>query len=515
MAECVAGSVEKLLAFGQAHGLVEGLDVVGARNALLDTLGIAEPAAPYTDELPPTATPILAELVDYAVAKGLIGETGTERELFDTRLMGLLMPRPNETIARFSAIRDAQGVQAATDWFYNLGRMSNYIRVDQVARNILWPHESPYGTLEITINLSKPEKDPAEIAKLKNAPSSGYPACQLCVENLGYAGRLNHPPRQTLRFIPMTFGDEQWYFQYSPYVYYREHCIVFKGEHVPMRITRDTFRRLLSFVGQFPHYFLGSNADLPIVGGSILNHDHFQGGAHILPMAKAGIQIPLAVEDHPEVEAGIVHWPMSAVRLTGKDPDVLEELANRVLEAWRAYSDPACDILAETQGAPHNTITPICRRRGEAYELDLVLRNNRTSDEHPMGIFHPHAPWHHIQRENIGLIEVMGLFILPGRLKNELSGIEDLLCGKAPFDSATRFQLAQESHPLNKHLPWIEELLGKYGMGLSPEQAHAAIEREVGDICTHVLEDAGVYKDTSEGREGMLRFLATCGIQRS
>jgi len=504
-------ALEKLLAFGQAHGLIAGLDVITARNALLDTLAIAEPAEePYTGELPPTATPILEELVEYAVQKGLCGDTATERELYDTRLMGLMMPRPSEVLRTFDELVEKEGKQAATDWFYDISRMSNYIRVDQVARNILWTHDSPYGTLEVTINLSKPEKDPKEIARLKNAPSASYPKCQLCASNLGYAGRLNHPARQTLRFIPMMFGDEQWYMQYSPYVYYREHCIVFRGEHVPMRISRDTFRRLLSFVQIFPHYFLGSNADLPIVGGSILSHDHFQGGGHVLPMAKATVRTELTFPEFPEVKAGIVNWPMSALRISGPNPDVLEEIADRVLIAWRAWSDEACDVAAFTGDTPHNTITPIARTRDGQYELDLVLRNNRTSDEHPMGIFHPHAPLHHIKRENIGLIEVMGLFILPGRLKNELAGVEELLCGTVAFDAAA---LAAEEHPLNKHLPWIEELLAKYGTACSAEEAHRIVESEVGDICTQVLADAGVYKDDANGNAGFLRFLASVGFQ--
>jgi UDPglucose--hexose-1-phosphate uridylyltransferase len=428
-------AVEKLIAYGLRYGLLAPLDAVEARNALLDILGLDEPAAASPpDALPQTPTPILRTLLDFAVAQGVIEDTVTARTLLDTRLMGCLMPRPSRVAERFESIRGQQGAAAATAWFYELNRRSNYIRVDDLARNLEWPyHSERYGRLEITVNLAKPEKDPREIARLKNMPASGYPRCMLCLENMGYAGRLDFPARQTLRVLPLTLHGESWYFQYSPYVYYDQHCIVFREEHAPMRIDRNTFVRLLEFVDQFPHYFIGSNADLPIVGGSILNHDHFQGGAHVLPMARAAVDAPLAAPEASSMRAGILRWPMSALRLTAADPDVLVEAADRLLEAWRGYGDPESGILSHSpDGTPHNTVTPIARRRGTDYELDLVLRNNQTSAEHPMGVFHPHAGLHHIKKENIGLIEVMGLFILPGRLEMELAGVSDVLTGQTP-----------------------------------------------------------------------------------
>lgn len=503
-------AVEKLIAYGLRYDLLKPLDAVEARNALLDILGLDEPAAGVPqDALPPTPTPILRTLLDFAVTRGLIENTATARTLLDTRLMGCLMPRPSRIAEHFESLRGQRGVAAATGWFYEMNRRSNYIRVDDLARNLEWPYRSErYGRMEITVNLAKPEKDPREIARLKNLPASGYPRCMLCLENMGYAGRPDFPARQTLRALPLTLNGENWYFQYSPYVYYDQHCIVFREEHAPMRIDRDTFVRLLEFVDQFPHYFIGSNADLPIVGGSILHHDHFQGGAHVLPMARAAVDAPLTAPENLSMRAGILRWPMSALRLTAADPGALVEAAGRLLEAWRGYGDSEAGIVPRSpDGTPHNTVTPIARRRGADYELDLVLRNNRTSAEHPMGVFHPRAGLHHIKKENIGLIEVMGLFILPGRLERELAGVSDVLTGRTPLDESLR----AEDHPLRKHLPWLERLVEAYGTDLDDSRAAALLRDEVGRICVNVLEDAGVFKDTAAGRRGFLRFLETLG----
>ena len=511
--ENAARAIEELLAFGLARGILNPLDTVWARNALLDVMKLDAPAdVDLTSfDCPPTATPILKVLLDDAVERGLIGDTVTERELFDTRLMACMMPRPSEVASRFQAIAKSQGIQAATDWFYALSRNSDYIRVDQVARNIGWVHpHNRYGDLEITINLSKPEKDPKEIAKLKNLPKSSYPACMICLDNMGYTGRLNHPNRQTLRVLPLTLNEEEWYFQYSPYVYYDQHCIVFKREHTPMNVCRASFVRLMDFLRIMPHYFIGSNAGLPVVGGSILNHDHFQGGAHELPMARAEIDERLVIPGHPGVTAGILRWPMSVVRLTGRDPQELIDIASMLLDSWQEWSDPEYDILArDPDGTLHNTFTPIARMRGSLYEFDLVLRNNVTTAEHPLGIFHPHEPLHHIKRENIGLSEVMGLFILPGRLEKELGSVMDILSGAAPYTPAA---YADESHPLCKHLPWLERLTSHYGTHLTAAQARSVVRTEVGNICVQVLQDAGVYKDTPAGRKGILGWLKSVNI---
>ncbi|MGI5878340.1 MAG: UDP-glucose--hexose-1-phosphate uridylyltransferase [Christensenellales bacterium] len=511
----VLTAIEKLLAFGLCYALIEPLDVPHVRNALLDALSLSETTAtgtvPQTEgPVPETATPILRPLLDYAVSHGLIEDTVTARTLLDTRLMGCLMPRPSEIAARFEALRNHDGIAAATDWFYDINRRSNYIRVDDVARSLEWPYESGrYGRLKITINLSKPEKDPREIAQLRTLPRSAYPACPLCLDNVGYAGRLDHPARQTLRVLPLTLNRESWFFQYSPYVYYDHHCIVFKREHTPMHIDRNTFIRLLEFTEQFPHYFIGSNAGLPIVGGSILNHDHFQGGASELPMARAAIDQPLVPPSAFPGTAAILRWPMSVVRLGCDDPEALVEAGDRLLAAWQDYSDPGRDIIARSpDGTLHNAVTPIVRRRAGRFELDLVLRNNRTSAEHPMGIFHPHAELHHIKKENIGLIEAMGLFILPGRLENELAGLSDVLTSHAPLDERT---LEQPDHPLCKHLPWLRAMVSEYGTSLSQTEAAVLLRREVGRLCVEILRDAGVFKDTLDGREGFLHFLESAG----
>lgn len=559
-----AYEIERLLQFGLQKGLLEPLDIIAARNALLDLFGLP---APYTGDVPEepmdSAESTMNRLLDYAAQTGLLpDQTVTMRDLLDARIMGLLMPRPSEVVRQFQRTVEEQSIEAATAAFYDLCIASNYIRMDRVRNNRYWLAHSAYGELEITINLSKPEKDPQEIAKLKQMQPAevSYPSCQLCVDNMGYAGRLDHPARQNHRVLPLTLAGERWYFQYSPYVYYNEHCILFHSEHVPMRTTAVTFQRLLEAVEQFPHYFVGSNADLPIVGGSILNHDHFQGGRHIFPMERADAEAEFVHPDYPSVRVAIVRWPMSVLRLSSKSKAELLALAVKVLEEWREYSDPVCEIAAYTEAAavaeqagtadgertthhadaayadrtphhadaahadrsahhadtadgdrtPHNTITPIARfnRRGE-YELDLVLRNNRMSAEHPDGIFHPHQELHHIKRENIGLIEVMGLAVLPGRLKAELDAIEQILAGRRPCDRAI---WTDADHPLHKHAPWIEQLIDQYGTELSADAATQAVQAEVGIKFLQVLLDAGVYKRDDNGRAGFHRFAAHLGF---
>jgi UDPglucose--hexose-1-phosphate uridylyltransferase len=509
--------------FALHNRLIEKSDVIYVRNQLLDFLGVKEPVDNPDEllngvELPEYATPILEKVLDYCFEKGILAEnTLTHRDLLDTRIMGFFMSKPSEVISKFQDIKNRDGITAATDYFYHLCRKSDYIRMERIAKNLKWDYESPFGNLEITINLTKPEKDPKEIAALKNAPQSGYPKCLLCPDNVGYAGRVNHPARQTHRTIPLDLHGETWHFQYSPYVYYNEHCIVLKEKHVPMKLTRETFIRLFRFIDLFPHYFIGSNADLPIVGGSILNHDHFQGGRYVFPMEKAEAEYALACSEYPDVEAAVVHWPMSVLRLSSKDPEKLVNLAVQILSAWREYSDPDHEILAYSidengNSVPHNTITPIARKKEDGrYELDLVLRNNRTSAEHPLGIFHPHKELHHIKKENIGLIEVMGLFILPGRLQKELGSLEAFLTGEAK-DSVQA--LDDPGHPLNHHSTWMKDLVEQNGTNLTGQEAKSVLEKAVGAVCQQVLTDAGVFKVTAKGRQGFDKFLKTVGLAR-
>lgn len=440
---------------------------------------------------------VLSGMLDYAAANGLMeDDTITYRDLFDTKIMGLLTPRPSEVVREFEAKRAAD-TQAATDYFYKLSKDCNYIRTSRVARDKKWKIASEYGEIDITINLSKPEKDPKAIAAAKLMKQSGYPKCQLCMENQGYAGRTNHPARQNLRIIPLTMNNEPWGFQYSPYVYYNEHCIVLNQKHTPMKIDRACFVKLLDFVEQFPHYFLGSNADLPIVGGSILTHDHFQGGHYTFAMAKAEIETPVTWKGFPEVESGIVAWPMSVLRLRHADKTVLVDLAERILKAWRGYSDESAMIFAETDGEPHNTITPIARVKDGKFELDLVLRNNLTTEEHPLGVYHPHAELHHIKKENIGLIEVMGLAVLPARLKTELEEVKKCLVSGTPVSSV---------ESIASHGGWADELVKEYGT-FTEDTVDAIVEKEVGKVFVKVLEHAGVYKRTEEGKAAFLRFI--------
>ena len=510
MAMRATEAIELIVAFAVREQLIEEEDRRYARNQLLDVMRMDAPAEgakiPY--ELPATLTNVLEELEDIAAERGIIEDTADERDRFGARLCGCITPHPAMVRAKFAQLEEEEGPEAATNWFYHISRMSDYIRVDKIAKNVGFWQNSPAGELEITINLSKPEKDPRDIARALSAPKVSYPACMLCVENPGYAGRTGFPARFNHRIVPTKLDGSRWYIQYSPYAYYDEHCIVFNGRHVPMAISDGTFRRLFDFVEQFPHYFLGSNADLPIVGGSILTHDHFQGGRHTFPMDKAPVEMtfttPIA-----GVEAAIINWPMSCVRLSGKKREEVEELANKMLDAWRKYTDEECNVYAFTGETPHNTITPIARKLGDVYRLDLVLRNNRTSEEHPMGIYHPHADLHHIKKENIGLIEVMGLFILPGRLLTELTDLEAYLTGEKPLD-----EKPAEDDPLYKHYGWAREIAGKVGTNLTREQATEAIHEALGVKCARVLADAGVYKQTEEGRAGFVRFLNSLGYKQ-
>ena len=490
----IDNSIEKLVNYALRAGLIEEEDRVWAENALLAALGLESFARPARTEGPDELESILAELIAFAVEKGLIDDSITEKDLFDARLMGLLTPRPSEVVRTFRA-KYLESPRAATDWYYGLSRATDYIRTYRVKKDLKWKSATEYGELDITVNLSKPEKDPKAIAAAGKAKAGGDPKCLLCREAEGYAGNLRYPARSNHRLIPLTLGGEAFFLQYSPYVYYNEHCIVLNAEHVPMKISKAAFLRLLDFVGQFPHYFLGSNADLPIVGGSILSHDHFQGGHYTFAMEKAEIETELSFRGFEDVSAGIVKWPMSVIRLRGADPLRLAELADRILTAWRGWTDESVTVYAETDGEKHNTITPIARRRGEDFELDLVLRNNLTTPEYPLGLFHPHQELHHIKKENIGLIEVMGLAVLPARLKTELKELEDtLVSGGDLYATPT----------LASHAAWAEELKARHSF--TADNAEEILRQEVGVVFMKVLEHAGVFKRDEAGRAAFLRF---------
>ncbi len=486
--------IDSLISYAMNCGLCQPEDHQVLLNKLLDLLRLDDyipSGEPQTEDL----EEILAGILSYAIQKGLCESDITSRDIFDTRIMGALTPMPREIIREFNRLYQENPV-AATDWYYKLSCDTDYIRRYRIAKDMRWKYDSRYGQMDITINLSKPEKDPKAIAAAKFAPQSGYPACQLCRENEGYAGRPNHPARANHRIVPLTICGEPWFLQYSPYVYYNEHCIVFNSQHVPMKIDKSAFRKLLSFVTVFPHYFVGSNADLPIVGGSILSHEHFQGGHYRFAMETAPVEQEVVFAGFEDVKAGIVKWPMSVLRLDGKDPQRLADLADKILTLWREYSDESVGVLAYTDGEPHNTITPIARRRGEDYELDLVLRCNITTQEHPLGVFHPHADKHHIKKENIGLIEVMGLAVLPSRLKGELTDLADAI--------VTGRDIAADP-VLEKHLPWVQELKQIYTF--TPDNAREIILKETGKVFAQVLEDAGVFKFTPDGQEAFLRFV--------
>ena len=494
----ITEAVRSLAAYAVHEGLICREEVTYAANSIFDVLGITPDAgfhAPGGEVRP--LKELLDILLDDAVERGVIDGGIASRDLFDTKIMGCITPRPGEVIRTFRAYLQ-EDPKKATDYFYKLAGDSDYIRRYRIEKDQKWLAPTRYGDLDITINLSKPEKDPKAIAAALTRKGSSYPQCLLCPENEGYAGRLDHPARQTIRLIPLTLGGEQWYMQYSPYVYYNEHCIVLSGEHVPMKISRQTFVRLMDFLKLFPHYTIGSNADLPIVGGSILTHEHFQGGHYTFAMAKAPVREKVSFSGFDDVEAGIVEWPMSVIRLDCRDPERLIELADRILRKWRAYSDASADILHETDGAPHNTITPIARMRGECFELDLVLRNNRTTEQYPLGIFHPHDELHHIKKENIGLIEVMGLAVLPARLLGEMELLADVLSkGGDP----------EEYPELKSHAAWAAEVRVKHPE-LSGENVRGILRDEIGIVFSKVLEHCGVFKDDPAGRSAFTGFIS-------
>jgi UDPglucose--hexose-1-phosphate uridylyltransferase len=507
-------AIKNLVAYGLKTGLIEKEDIIYTVNSLLILLGLdsADFDIQGIEELADSIDrasvddgsfleEVLKEIDDYAAEKGLIeNDSVVYRDLFDTRIMGALTKRPSEVIKEFRE-KYEESPENATDFYYDFSRNTDYIRRYRIARDVKWVTPTEYGDLDITINLSKPEKDPKAIAAARNAKQSGYPKCQLCWENEGYSGRVDHPARENHRIIPVTIQDSKWGFQYSPYVYYNEHCIVFNSQHIPMKIEHGTFCKLFDFVKQFPHYFVGSNADLPIVGGSILSHDHFQGGHYTFAMAKAPVERTFTVKGFEDVNSGIVKWPMSVIRLSAPGFERIIELADVILGKWRGYTDEEAFIFAETDGTPHNTITPIARKRGDNYELDLVLRNNITTDEHPLGVYHPHAELHHIKKENIGLIEVMGLAVLPARLKGEMARLKEAILSGADI---------RADEELEKHADWVDAFRPRYE-SITKDNIDEIIQKEIGEVFMHVLEDAGVYKRTEEGQKAFDRFVNSLG----
>ncbi|WP_459478781.1 UDP-glucose--hexose-1-phosphate uridylyltransferase [Clostridium saccharoperbutylacetonicum] len=492
--------INRLINFALNKKLITNNDIIYSTNMILGTLNLNEFEVSNVDETLETPTPILENILDYACENNLIENTTTERDLFDTQIMNCLMPRPSEVINKFNELYNSSP-EKATEYYYDLSIASNYIRKDRIDKNIVWKAPTEYGDLDITINLSKPEKDPRDIAKAKLVKSSSYPKCLLCKENEGFFGHMNHPARQTHRIIPLAFdGGQKYFLQYSPYTYYNEHCIIFNAEHIPMKINKATFKNLLNFTDILPHYFAGSNADLPIVGGSILSHDHYQGGHYTFAMEKAPVEKIYSMSGYGEVEIGRVKWPMSVVRLTSDNNEKLLDLADHILTSWRNYSDESVEILSHTGDEPHNTITPISRKRNGKYELDLVLRNNRTSTKHPLGIFHPHDEVHHIKKENIGLIEVMGLAVLPARLKEELNILKENLINKTSDIS--------DNETVAKHSQWYKYILGKYS-NISAENAEDILKSEVGLKFSEVLNHAGVFKRNEQGLAAFDKFINT------
>ena len=489
--------ITKLVQYGLDHELIQPEDKIYTINQYLEIFHLDEYDEPDISGEEIVLEDILNNLLDAAYDRYIIKSNDVvTRDLFDTKLMGVLTPKPSQIIKEFWEYYE-ESPETATDFFYKFSQDTDYIRRYRIKKDMRWKVDSPYGEIDITINLSKPEKDPKAIAAAKNAKQSSYPKCQLCMENEGYAGRMNHPARQNHRIIPLTINGTRWGFQYSPYVYYNEHCIVFNGEHIPMKIDRSTFRKLFDFVKQFPHYFLGSNADLPIVGGSILTHDHFQGGHYEFAMERAEIEEEIQIPGYEDVEAGIVHWPLSVIRIRCKDENRLIDLADHILTKWRGYTDEEAYIFAETDGEPHNTITPIARKKGDVYELDLTLRNNITTEECPLGLYHPHSEYHHIKKENIGLIEVMGLAVLPSRLKKEMELLAECLTEHKPMENYEELQ---------KHIDWVHDFMPKYSE-INQNNVMDILKEEIGQVFVKVLEDAGVYKNTEEGREAFRRFI--------
>ncbi len=491
----IYSATESLLDHGEKHGLFEKEDRVYCRNLMLDVLQLdAFEDAEHDDSA--ELAEILKVMLDYACEKGLIEDSVTYRDLFDTKLMNCMMPRPSEVIKKFKAYYN-ESPEKATDYYYDLSRASDYIRTYRVRNDMKWLAETPYGTMDITINLSKPEKDPKAIAAAAKMKAASYPKCALCKENEGYTGRVNHPARENHRIIPITVDNSDWFLQYSPYVYYNEHCIVFNGEHTPMKIDRSAFRKLFDIVKYLPHYFVGSNADLPIVGGSILSHEHFQGGHYEFAMERAEVEEKFIFDGYNDVDAGVVKWPMTVIRLSGKNTDKIVELADKILTKWRTYTDGEAFIFAETDGVPHNTITPIARKRGDNYELDLVLRNNITTEQYPDGVYHPHPEHHHIKKENIGLIEVMGLAVLPARLKNEME-----MLAKAILSSAD----IRSDELLAKHADWVDMIQEKYDV-IDADNVNDILKKEIGLVYSEILEQCGVYARDEEGRKQLRRFV--------
>lgn len=494
----ISKRISQLTEYAVKNELIHEEDRIFAHNRLIEVLGLSAYEEDGADTLSPSPLEeILADILDFAYENGLLMDNSIAcRDLFDTKLMGLLTPRPSEVLRIFKE-KYQTSPECATDWYYAFSRATDYIRTYRIQKDLKWSVPSAYGEIDITINLSKPEKDPKAIAAAKNVPQSGYPKCALCAENEGYAGNAHAAARQNHRIIPLTLAGEKWYFQYSPYVYYNEHCIVLSSEHTPMKIDRSTFARLLDFVEQFPHYFIGSNADLPIVGGSILTHNHFQGGRYTFAMEKAPAEAEISFAGFEDIGACIVKWPLTVIRITGKNKERLTALADKILSAWREYTDSDAFIFSRTDGAPHNTITPIARRRNGSYELDLVLRNNITTAEHPLGVYHPHAELHNIKKENIGLIEVMGLAVLPSRLKAEMTALERAILDGSDITA---------SEATAKHAAWLEAIRGHYSF--TPENTQDILHQEIGKTFVRVLEDAGVYKCTKEGRDALRRFIS-------
>ncbi|MDE6625403.1 MAG: UDP-glucose--hexose-1-phosphate uridylyltransferase [Lachnospiraceae bacterium] len=486
--------ISELVAYGMENALIDEADKVYVTNCLLDLFGILEYEEKETQ--PRQLQLILEDMLAYAHDNGIMEEdTITAKDLFDTRIMGVITPLPSMVRTEFKKCYE-ESPKKATDYYYAFSQAANYIRKDRIAKDEKWVTDTEYGPIDITINLSKPEKDPRDIAKAGQMKSTGYPSCLLCKENEGYAGHFSHPARQNHRIIPITLTGENYYLQYSPYVYYNEHCIVLKEQHTPMKIDRLAFLKLLDFVQQFPHYMLGSNADLPIVGGSILSHDHFQGGNYSFAMLRAPYDYRFTIKGYEDLEAGIVKWPMAVIRLRGIELSRLADAADYILSSWRAYTDEAAFIFSETDGTPHNTITPIARMHEGQLELNLVLRNNITTEEKPWGVYHPSADLHHIKKENIGLIEVMGLAILPARLKSEIKMLEEAILGNKDI---------RENSEIEKHADWVEEWRDNYE--ITSENIHAIIQDEIGRVFVKVLECASVYKPTAQGREAFLRFI--------
>ncbi len=491
----ISESISKLVQYGIKNSLINEADKIYVINRILEVLQLDDFQECEIQDCEIDLEHILNEILDYACEKGLTEDDITSRDLFDTKVMGCIVPPPHDVIDKFEMLYKSSP-KLATEWYYKFSQDTDYIRRYRIKKDLRWKADTEYGELDISINLSKPEKDPKAIAAAKSAKQSGYPKCALCAQNEGYSGRLNHPARQNHRIIPIDLDNEKWFLQYSPYVYYDEHCIVLNSRHIPMKIEKSTFKKLFEFIDKFPHYFIGSNADLPIVGGSILSHDHFQGGHYDFAMAKAPIEKRFSIKGFEDVELGTVKWPMSVIRIRHYDYERLISLADVILNNWRSYTDEDVFIYAFTDGIPHNTITPIARKSGELFELDLVLRNNITTDTHPLGVYHPHSEYHHIKKENIGLIEVMGLAVLPSRLKNEFEILSDYILNNKDIRS---------NDIISKHADWAEKFLPEYQV--NSENIQSILRIETGKIFAKILECCGVFKRDDEGVKAFEKFI--------